>query len=101
MTSSLFYHFFKIINDIAHDSAWKFEGGPPMLLYLPTFRPLLFGSVACGCFICSYQVERLGGVCDGVEGGPIALHPVASFAAMSADSLPGTPEWAGIRWITS
>ena len=34
----------------------------------------------------------LAGVCDGVEGGPVALHPVASFAAMSADSLPGTPE---------
>lgn len=38
------------------------------------------------------RVGRLGGVCDGEENGPVALHPVASFAAMSADSLPGTPE---------
>lgn len=37
------------------------------------------------------KVGRFGGVCDGVEGGPVALHPVASFAAMSANSLPGTP----------
>ena len=37
------------------------------------------------------KVGRLSGVCDGVEGGPAALHPVASFAAMSADSLPETP----------
>ncbi len=35
-------------------------------------------------------------MCDGVESGPVALHPVASFAAMSADSLPGTPELAEI-----
>ena len=31
-------------------------------------------------------------MCDEVACGPVALHPVASFAAMSADSLPGTPE---------
>ena len=37
------------------------------------------------------KVGIWGGVCNGVEGGPVALHLVASFAAMSADSLPVTP----------
>lgn len=36
-------------------------------------------------------MRRLGSVCDGVEGEPVALHPVASFAPMSAGSLLGTP----------
>lgn len=39
------------------------------------------------------RVGRLGGVCDGEENSPAALHLVASF---TANSLPGTPEWA---WI--
>ncbi len=30
-------------------------------------------------------------MCDGVESGPVALYPVAFFAAILADSLPGTP----------
>ena len=35
-------------------------------------------------------MERLGAACNGVEGSPVALHVVASFAAISADPLPGT-----------
>ncbi len=44
---------------------------------------------------------RLGGVCNWVKGGPVALYFIASFAAMSADSLLETQEWGGIQWISS
>ncbi len=46
-------------------------------------------------------MNRLCGICAGVEGGPVAFHLIASFAAMSADLLPGTLKWAGIQWISS
>ena len=38
-------------------------------------------------------------MCDRVQGGSVTLHPVALFEAMSADSLLGTLELTGIKWI--
>lgn len=47
----------------------EFEGGPPMLLCVPVFRPLFFGSVVCGCFIRYWVLDGVNwswkhGVCD-------------------------------------
>lgn len=52
-----------------------------MLSLSSSFLPhCSFSSGACGLFLyADVKVGRLGGVCDGVEGGPVALHPVASF----------------------
>lgn len=36
---------------------------------------------------------------EGVDGGLFSLHPVASLAASSVASLPGTPTWARIQLI--
>lgn len=78
-----------------------------MKVVLPCFSVFQFSahcSLACEYAAVSYaddKVGRLSGVGDWEENGPVALHPVASFVAISADSLRGTPEWAGIQWISS
>ena len=79
---------------------WRTEAdgsGVSLKVVLPYFSVFQFSAhfslarYRAAVLYADVNVDRLGGVCDGVAGGPVALHPVASFAAMSADSLPGTP----------
>ena len=61
-----------------------------------------FGSVWARNQICQPWLRLiLLGYLRAEPGGPppLSLHPVASLAAMSAASLPGTPTWAGIQWM--
>lgn len=63
------------------------ESDPPMLFYLPGFRPLFSGSGASGCFVCCTKVWRLVGERNGIEGHPFALHLAAFFFGGGRDPL--------------